>query len=307
VILIFQDPEEELTEAVDPKAAKKAAKAAEKERKKKEKEDKRKAEKAAARQVLDDALVAAEEGSEEYKKAEEAIKEYEKKEEKKKFKKDMARIEELREKMKELDGKEGDAADFEEEREKMKEEIDTIQAFWKAKDDAEKEAAGPPAPEPPKGYKWGGYGCDVGGRLSAGALWDLKALLHMSARDGDVKEVKLACSIAEDSSANMVHLLLDHRSHPEQRNVFHLAAESGNVELMKFLLSYNYDISDLRDRKGATALSIATDYNHKGVVNLLRLRGMQINRQIYYDFDRQGDRCVRCDNPAVGYGGFCEL
>lgn len=196
---------------------------------------------------------------------------------------------------------------FDEEVVAINAEIDKIQSFWREKEEAEAEKAGPPAPIPPKGYKWGGYGSSNGGRLSEGALWDLKALLHMAAKEGDLMEVQLACQLAAESGANMMHLLVEHRNHPEGRNTIHLACESGNSDLLAYLLSYNYDCCDLRDRQGNTPLSIATDRNHKKCVTMLRLRGCQVNRQIYYDFDRQGDMCSECHRAAVGFGGFCEL
>lgn len=301
--LVPSKPAEE--EWVDPKVLRKQKKEEEKARKKKEKEDKRKAEKEAQKKALEDAVENAPEGSEERKAAEEALEEYRKKEEKKLFKKQMARVEELREKIRTLQ-EAGDPP--EEEVASIQEEIDTILEFWAAKEEAEAAAMEPPPPEPPQGYKWGGKGSHVGGLLSEGALWDLGNLLLYAAREGDVREVREALRIAHESGADMLHLILNHRSHPEDRCALHMACESGNAQVLQLLLAYN-PVIEVRARKGETPLAVATDLGHRACIQLLRNRGAQINRELYYDYDRCGEACRfgGCNEAAVGFGGLCTM
>jgi len=234
----------------NPKEARRRKKEEERERKRKEKEQKRKEEKEAQKKALEDAVENAPEGSPEREEAEKALEEYRKKEEKKLWKKQMAHVEELRMSL-------ADLPEGSEERQKVEEEIQEILDFWKKKEEDALAALEPPPPEPPKGYKWGGVGSYHGGRLSEGALWDLLGLLHMTAREGDLREFKQIFQLAEDSGVDMQHLLVHHRSFPEERNTLHWAAEGGNSEVLEICLRYSPNIFAAA-KDGDTPLSIAT-------------------------------------------------
>ena len=58
---------------------------------------------------------------------------------------------------------------------------------------------------------------------------------------------------------------------------------------------------------GCTALSIASDRGHRGLVNLFRLRGVGLAREWYFNYDRCVESCSipGCSNVAEGCGGVC--
>lgn len=251
--------------------------------------------------MLEDAVEAAAEGSDQRNEAEQTLAEYKKKEEKKLWKKQMSVVEDLRAQLATMD------EDTEEKR-AVEAQVEEILQFWKSKQDSKEAEEEIPAPLPPSGYKWGSSGGSTQcGALSEGALWDLGNLLLGAVQEEDFHETVAVLQLAQDSGVDMIHLLTKHRTHPEAYCTLHLAALSGNSKVLELLLSFNPDVEEY-SRDGATPLSLAIDRGHRKCIQLLRLRGAKVNRDHYFDYDRNGSPCYvdGCHRAAVGFKGVCE-
>jgi len=105
----------------------------------------------------------------------------------------------------------------------------------------------------------------------------------------------------------MVHLITQHRSHPEAYCSLHLACLVGSAQILQLLLRFNPDI-EVFSRDGSTPLSLAIDRGSRSCIPLMRLRGGKVARDQYYDYDKNGSICSTpgCFDAAVGFAGVCE-
>ena len=70
---------------------------------------------------------------------------------------------------------------------------------------------------------------------------------------------------------------VDVNSAPDFLGPLHIAAASGNLEIVKCLQSHNVDVDKARS-DGATPLFIAAENGHSAVVDRLLLKGANINK-----------------------------
>lgn len=98
---------------------------------------------------------------------------------------------------------------------------------------------------------------------SINSMKDGKLLLvHSVALSGDTKVMKVLVDYDVDLSVVCPGFL--------NRNVLHLAAQGGHVEMVKFLITQPKIERNAEDAKGLTALQLAYEKNHFGVIDCLR-------------------------------------
>lgn len=86
-------------------------------------------------------------------------------------------------------------------------------------------------------------------------------IVHSVALTGDTKVMKLLVENGVDLSAMWPQL---------NRNVLHLAAQAGHVEMVKFLIDQPSIDRNAKDAKGLTALQLAYQNDRFGVIDCLR-------------------------------------